>query len=44
MPYGGRALPQHAADMDGKPLSPPMVAVQDAEGQWTLWPIGDLGD
>jgi hypothetical protein len=42
--YKGPALPQHVVDTDGRPLGPPMVAVQDAEGQWTLWPAGDPDD
>ncbi len=28
--------------MDHVPLAPPMVAVQDAEGQWRLWLASDL--
>jgi hypothetical protein len=27
--------------MEGKPLGPPMVAVQDGAGEWSLWPTGD---
>jgi hypothetical protein len=42
--YKGPALPQHVVDMDHVPLGPPMVAVQDAAGQWSLWPIGDPDD
>jgi len=42
VPYWGPALPQHVVDMEGVPLGPPMVAVQDGEGQWSLWPLGDL--
>jgi hypothetical protein len=30
--------------MDGKPLGPPMVAVQDGAGQWRLWSMGDPDD
>jgi len=42
--YDGPALPQHVVDMDGKPLGPPMLAVQDGAGQWRLWPMGDPDD
>jgi len=42
--YDGPALPQHVVDMDGNPLGPPMVAVQDGAGRWRLWPIGDPDD
>jgi hypothetical protein len=38
VPYRGPALPQHVVDMDGKPLGPPMRAVQDADGDWRLVP------
>jgi hypothetical protein len=41
VPYRGPALPQHVVDMDGNPLGPAMVAVQDGEGQWRLWPVGE---
>jgi hypothetical protein len=41
VPYKGPALPQHVVDTDGRPLGPPMVAVQDAEGDWSLWPVSD---
>ena len=44
VPYRGPALPQHVVDMDGKPLDPAMVAVQDGEGQWRMWPMGDPDD
>jgi hypothetical protein len=36
--YDGPALPQHVVDMDHVPLGPPLVAVQDAAGDWRLWP------
>lgn len=42
--YRGPALPQHVVDMDGNPLGPPMVAVQDEAGEWSLWPAGDHDD
>ena len=38
--YEGPALPQHVVDMDGKPLGPAMVAVQDANGDWRLVSAG----
>jgi hypothetical protein len=41
VPYRGPALPQHVVDTEGKPLGPPMVAVQDAAGDWSLQPAGD---
>jgi hypothetical protein len=44
VPYVGPALPQHVVDMDGDPLGPPMVAVQNEAGEWSLWPVGDLDD
>lgn len=44
VPYKGPALPQHVVGMDGVPLGEPMVAVQDGEGQWSLWPVGDPDD
>jgi hypothetical protein len=42
--YKGPTLPQHVVDMDGEPLGPLMVAVQDTGGQWSLWPFGDADD
>jgi hypothetical protein len=39
VPYKGPALPQHVVDTDHKPLGPAMVAVQDADGAWRLWPV-----
>jgi hypothetical protein len=42
--YDGPALPQHVVDMDGNPLGPPLVAVRDAAGQWSLWLAGDPDD
>jgi hypothetical protein len=30
--------------MAGKPLGPPMLAVQDGAGQWRMWPVGDPDD
>jgi hypothetical protein len=44
MPYKGPALPQHVVDREGNPLGPPMVAVRDEVGQWSLWPMGDAVD
>jgi hypothetical protein len=44
LPYKGPALPQHVVDMEGRPLGDRMVAVQDAAGQWSLWPVVDPDD
>jgi hypothetical protein len=42
--YDGPALPQHVVDFDDNPLGPPLVAVRDEAGEWSLRPAGDLDD